>query len=515
MLALSAGSDNSARLVRIRGSGLAPSSTDPAAAYGGSTTPPMTAPMTRVWGRALGALLCVPLAAAQTPPHLDGLIEADPAAGLLRGEVCLSRLPPQQTYAFLLNRGLNIREVRDTASGRNLGFRGSYDATGVGDATRYSVADNVGGEGFCVRYVGAYPVYDVDAGERSVADWKGQVAFDGRTVRATEQARFYPVVEDSTSGAPLDAVTYRLNVSCSGCASIYVNGSAPTVGPRAAFASDLPRPLLLYAGDFPFKTVGSVHFVGAEVSEGDAALVRAGMRTLGEAHEAYLDVPYQDEPAFLTFASVSRDGEIGRNSWAFVTWPTVAMDGRTPFSVLVDSTGGDRAFSPMVMDWMSHEMAHYYFGTRYSPRGPLKWLLLESTAEFMSLKALRAVRGAQTYGAALREHYRDAVAGGPVVPLDSLRDVDQIGNSYRYRLGPLLLVALEDYVGNDVVRRALAALVTDPPTAEVDYAELRERLTAAGAADTALDKFGTECLVRQVEEGCLASRYGEPATDLD
>lgn len=458
------------------------------------------------------ALLCVPAVHAQTAPHLEGQIETDPTAGLLRGDVCLSRLPSQQTYSFLLNRGLNIREVRDAASGHPLDFEGYYDAVGVGDATRYTITSSIGAEGFCVRYLGAFPVYDVDNGERSVNDWKGQITFDGRTVRAAEQTRFYPVVEDPVGGAPLEDVSYRLDVSCAECTSLYVSGSTPTAGPQATFVSDLPRPLLLYAGTFPFETVKGVHFVGADVSPEDAALVQAGMQTIAEAHEAYLGVPYADGPVFLSFAAVSRERQLGRSSWAFVTWPTVAMDGRVPFSVLMDSTRGRRVFSPDKVDWMSHEMAHYYFGTRYAPRGPLQWFLLESVAEFMSLKALRVLRGDSTYAAMLRSHYEDAVAGGLVVPLDSVREAEWIGGNYRYHLGPLLLVALESYVGEEIVRDVLAGLVTEPPTAEMDYAGFRARLRMAGAAEEALSRFEAACLVRSAEAGCLAERFRTSAS---
>jgi hypothetical protein len=112
---------------------------------------------------------------------------------------------PRRTRAFLLARGLNVREVRDSA-GRVL--RAERADTGAeDDAERYTFADTSAAGRFCVAYVGAYPVYRVDAGERAASDWKGQIAFDGRTVRAAEQTRFYPVAVDSATGAPLQAIT--------------------------------------------------------------------------------------------------------------------------------------------------------------------------------------------------------------------------------------------------------------------------------------------------------------------
>jgi hypothetical protein len=122
---------------------------------------------------------------AQSTPHLDGRVETDSAAGLLHGNICLSKLPKQPAVPFLLNRSLNIRELKDVASGRSLKYWGYYDAVGIDDATRYSRC-SIGTDGFCVDYVGAFSVYRVDNGEHSEIDWKGQIAFDGRTVRVAE-----------------------------------------------------------------------------------------------------------------------------------------------------------------------------------------------------------------------------------------------------------------------------------------------------------------------------------------
>jgi hypothetical protein len=458
------------------------------------------------WHRAAFRVLLMiaaaaPMAYAQSPPRLSGRIETDPSTGVLRGDICLSALPPQQPYSFLLNRGLNIREVRDAATGRPIDYDGFYDATGVGDATRYTLKGNAGAGGFCVSYVGAYPVYRVDAGERSENDWKGQIAFDGRTVRAAEQTRFYPVVIDSATGAPLATVSYQLDVECRGCAAIYVNGSQPKAGPRARFSSSTPRQLLLYAGDFPFTSAGDIHFVGAGISSSDAGIIRSGIKAIADTHAAYLGIPYGDEPAYLTFAAVSRRRTIGKSTWAFVTWPTIALDGRIPFSQLLKEAGGRRVFTPS--SHISHEMAHYYFGTRYAPRGPLQWFLLESTAEFMAMKARRTLAGEAAYAELIRAHYKEAAAG-EVTPLDSVREAEQIGENYRYHLGPLLLIALEQYVGESVVRKTLGSLVNDPAVKEVGYADFHERLLSAGASATTLKSFEAECLHSAVSSGCLS-----------
>jgi hypothetical protein len=440
---------------------------------------------------------------ATPTPHLEGQVEVDPGTGVMRGDLCLSRLPEQETHSFLLNRGLNIREVRDRGSGKPLEYEGFYEAVNEGDATRYTVEDSVGTRGFCVSYVGAYAVYRVDAGERSVVDWKGQIAFDGRTVRAAEQTVFYPIVIDAATGAALSSVSYELEIACPGCPAIFVNGSAPTAGPQASFSSPLPRPLLLFAGDFPYRSAGGVHFVGATISSADANAIRSGIQTVAEAHATYLGVPYRDEPVYLTFASVSRDHQLGESTWQFVTWPTIAMAGRVPFSELLQEDGGRRVFVPG--QGIAHEMAHYYFGTRYVPRGPLRWFLLESTAEFLALEAQRILAGEEAYARAVGAHLEKAVAAEELTPLDEVSEPGEIGGAYRYQLGPLLLIALEGYAGEGVVRNTLADLVRHPPVTEVTYPDLRERFLSAGATAEQLTAFEAECLHRPVASGCLSA----------
>lgn len=155
--------------------------------------------------------------------------------------------------------------------------------------------------------------------------------------------------------------------------------------------------------------------------------------------------------------------------------------------------------------FIAHEMAHYYFGTSYAPRGPLQWFLLESTAEFLALKAHRAFAGENAYASVVRTYFKEAVAAGAVTSLDNVREPEAIGQNYRYNLGPLLLVALEQYVSESVVRKTLAGLINDPPVREVGYVDFRGRLLSAGATAVALTKFEAECLHSPVASGCLST----------
>ncbi|GAM98497.1 hypothetical protein U91I_02130 [alpha proteobacterium U9-1i] len=360
----------------------------------------------------LAAVVLAPLAAAQTP-QLTGRIDVDPRVGLLSGDLCVRGTSGAST--FLLNRGLNIRGVRNAATSQALSFDGFYNAQNRGDATPYAVEGDAH-EGFCVSYVGAFPVYRVDDGERAANDWKGQIAFDGRTVRAAEQTRFYPVPIDAETGDELDQLAYDIEINCARCRSIYWSGAAPVRGSRARFASDTPRMLLLYAGDFPFTSVEGAHFVGASVSPAAANTIRTGLRAIEAAHEAYLGAEMIDEPSMLSFAALGGENRaLGNNTWGFATWPTIASDGRMSFDAMAEG-GPPGRLAPGRERYLAHEMAHHFFGARYTPRGPLRWFLLESTAEFLASRAVRTMQGEEAYMALLRDYARQSPA--EVVPLN-------------------------------------------------------------------------------------------------
>lgn len=449
--------------------------------------------------------LCAQSAAAQdapSVPRVTGWIETDPATGFLAGDICIAASPSALNGAILLHRGLNIRGVRNAVTGEALPFDGYYDARNVGDATPYQVAPGGAAQGVCVTYVGAFPVVRVDAGERTTDDWKGNIAFDGKTVRAAEQTRFYPTLRDA-AGVEYQQVAYDVEVRCTGCKTIFWNGSAPVAADRARFTSDRPRPLMLYAGDLPFSTIDGVHFIGAEVSADTAAFVGTSFAAIARVHAAYLGVAMEDQPSLMSFAALGgrASRKLGVNTWGFATWPTIASDGRLAFDALVPREA-DGDLSAGRQSYFAHEMAHHYFGARYAPRGPLRWFMMESTAEYLAARAVRALRGETAYQGLLTGYVRNTPAS--ITPLNQVTEIDQIGGDYRYALGPLLLIALERRVGEEPLRRALSSFITDPPSEEVDYAYFRGRLVAAGATETALAVFETACLKTALDETCKA-----------
>lgn len=151
-----------------------------------------------------------PGAASAQTPHLSGTVDVDMGRGILAGSMCISDFPLQDSLRFVLHTGLNIESIRDV-HGRSLGYSGYEDGRIVGEGMEYTVQDTVQAlRSFCVRYIGAFPIYDK---RDKVYHSKALIAFDGETIRATEESKWYPVLYDPKADWLYENVSYRLRVT--------------------------------------------------------------------------------------------------------------------------------------------------------------------------------------------------------------------------------------------------------------------------------------------------------------
>jgi len=442
---------------------------------------------------ALASLLVASSAAAQAP-RLTGRVDIDLPRGLLSGDVCLSDLPARDTLRFLLNRGLVVAAVRD-GKGRLLAHGGFYGGRVVGEGVSYAVPDRGRAlRELCVRYGGAFPVYGK---LRSVTDDKGVIAFDSATVRASEQTRWYPTLVDPESGAEATDVRYDLTIRCVECREIYLNGSSPGSGPELSARSSVPRPLLLYAGSFEVHERDGAVYLGAGVSDAAASVIGGTVDSVKDGYAAFLGLPYRDAPVFLDFWPVTPRGE--HAGWAFTTWPTIAMAERTSFDDLVRDGRMTHDYGHL----LAHEMGHYYFGTMYRPSGPYFWFLLESTAEYLSLRAMRSLEGRDAYRKELGFYVRHLPADSALAPLDRIRSREQIGGAYRYRYGPLLLVSLERAAGSEAVGRLLHDLLAGRGSPRT-WPDFRRLAAKAGIDEATWRRWVETCVDPPARESCLA-----------
>ncbi|WP_287398474.1 hypothetical protein [Sphingomonas sp.] len=416
----------------------------------------------------------------------SGTVRVSLATGRVEGRVCIADRPAEVAGAFALNAGLNVARVTD-GDGKAVAFDGWYDPGINGEARVYTVS--AAPAVLCVEYVGAYPVYPAhDAPD----DFKGVMAFNGDSARFAEQSAWLPLPFDNKAKARAGTMAYALDVSCEGCRFLYMNGSAAIIGDHGRFSSATARPPLLFGGKGPITKTANVTILNETVAPAQADALSAAVGQVASYYRDYMGAPVADQPTFLRMVAanqVKRDRE--GSEWAFATWPTIAMSGSVGRVGATLQAGGQARDGRIA--YIAHEMGHYYFGTLARSPGPYFWFMLESTAEFLSIKALRALGGeaaAQRHIAGLAAEVNGHTQ--PFVALDKITDGASIGGTYRYHYGPLLLLSLERQVGEAKMRAFLRGLLSARNVRT--WADLQGVAARAGIDDAAWERWRSTCV---------------------
>ena len=430
------------------------------------------------------ALLAATPALAQ--PHLSGTVIISVRQGTIEADLQLSRLPPLADARLWLHTGLNVEAFRDSADRQILDYSRRYAADTTEEAWQYRLLDGKGRSlplprSLRVRYTGAYPVQPDSSRNPDVGDYKGRLAFNGQTVRGTEQTAWYPVLYDRARDQRIDAYTYDLEVVCADCQTLYLNGSAPASGPRQRLVSTKPVGLVLFAGNYPAQRAGGNWLLNSQLTPGQAATFGSFVAGVRGYYEKQLGLPYQQELTFLSSTPVSKS-----NGWLFVTFPTIATIGwHQDFSTLFR---GETLADSTLLPFLSHEFGHYYFGTLLKPNAALRYFFLEGTTEYLALKATQRLLGRKLYREKLAGYRRRLLKHGDFPALSAIKRPDEINDAYRYVAVPLQLMALERQVGEKQIWRWLRA-VAQSPTPRTDYAFLLKSLRQSGVSEAALTSW--------------------------
>lgn len=135
--------------------------------------------------------VAAPTEQATTPsaPTLSGKIEISIKQGTMDADFKLSNIPRIKDYVIFLNAGFNVQYFRDSEDSFNYGYRKQYDNSQSYESFGYYFPDSTGEAKFLpkslqFKYTGKFPVIDNLERASEVGDWKGNIAFNGETVRA-------------------------------------------------------------------------------------------------------------------------------------------------------------------------------------------------------------------------------------------------------------------------------------------------------------------------------------------
>lgn len=399
-------------------------------------------------------------------PHLSGTIDISIKERTLTCNLSYDQIP--EGYEILLNQA--FKNPTFSANNQKLKTKKKNNSAHYVDAVQYELPKGVSGK---VQL--AYQYKESQHNKGVPSDWKGNLAFNYNSVRASEQTAWYPIWYSDTEGIQLTDVSYDVEISCADCKSIYLNGSLPQDGQYGRLSSKKPVPLLLFAGLFDFDIINSIALVNSPLQEDEDAQVISYLESVKTFYESKLHMRLEKDLTVL-----ASEPTTGDNAWLFATYPTIAIIG-------IDNWGMKGLFNEGDIDEvrissLAHEVGHYYIGNVFQPRGPLFWVLLEGVTEYMSLQANRQIFGEEFYRQFLLK-YKSQVQGLLFLHLSDINQQDEISGLYRYAYVPLLLTAIENEVGNEVMWQWIQQLISYKNTAYSDYAFFKRSFIESGMTE--------------------------------
>lgn len=399
--------------------------------------------------------------------QLGGTIDISFAKGQIRSQFILSNLPNQdRALSFMLHRDLSVKRI--LLNGQKIRFAKTKQE--CHDCNVYSISFEktlAPTDRLQIETEGRFKTYKAGQNKR---DYKGEIANNYGILRASEQAKWYPVIISKGKQLPafLSKYPYTLDLQANcDCQSIYIGRGVPKPS-GARFVSKSPgKDIMLIAGNYEWTEGEKAIFLNIA----DKPLI-GRLDSLFSLVSTYYEALTQiDMPTKYVMANLPSDNA---NWGGFMTYPTI---------VSVRKSIGNRNLSA----YLSHEVAHYLFGDVYQAEGNLFWFYLESFAEYFSFKFLL-----QHDPEAMRADYRRLRKNKDFVRLDQVKQINQVTSTARYLIGPFQLLAIEQRIGEEKMLELIASVFSKLPTSQDGYQTFIATLLEIGVDEETVADIETQ-----------------------
>ncbi|MBX2877312.1 MAG: hypothetical protein KTR30_34645 [Saprospiraceae bacterium] len=403
--------------------------------------------------------------------HLEGSIDISLEKGRLKSQFVLTHLRHEDlTLSFMLHSDLAVKRV--SLNDKEMAFKKTKEK--CYDCTVYSITFEQALESadrLQIETDGRFKTYKAGQNKK---DYKGKIANNYGILRASEQAKWYPVIISKGKNLPAFLrkypYTFDLEANCD-CRSVYIGRGVPKPSGSRFVSKSPSKDIMLIAGDYDWVEGEKAIFIN--ISE-KALIDRLDtlFSSISTYYEAYTKI---DMPTKYVMAHLPSDN----SRWGgFMTYPTI---------VSVRKSMGDRNLTA----YLSHEVAHYLFGDVYQAEGNLFWFYLESFAEYFSYKYLL-----QHDPAAMRADYRRLKKQKDLVRLDQVKSFNEVNSTARYLIGPFQLLAMERRIGEEKMLELIASAFSKLNTSEDGYQTLIDALSEIGVSADAIAEIETELFQR-------------------
>ncbi|MCG2610260.1 hypothetical protein LZZ90_01920 [Flavobacterium sp. SM15] len=433
----------------------------------------------------------------ENAPHIKGKVKISIKEGTFDCDLTLSNIPRVEDYVIRLNSGMNLLHIRSKKPNDFvLGYdRSDKDSTSTGESLAYYFPGNSGKGKFLpqelqFRYVGKFPIANDTLQNYSKADWKGNIAFNGMSVRSDgTQSAWYPILYDAKKDVAYNKVVYDIELTCSDCSTLYLNGNKPISATSANLKSAEPQEMALFCGNFNVTEDGNIAILNPTFSQKEIQEFSNLVATYKKYYEQKTAIKFNQTPVFVNTTPTSI-----KNAWLFVSYPTIMGIGygKNGLGGLFEKES-QKFYKPMI----AHELGHYYFGTFKVFNSELGDMISEGFTEYMALKLTEDLQDISTYNKMLTEKFNSLKEFKPT-PVAAVKSINDISDrqTYVYDYAPILFTAIEKEIGKKKMWQWMKTLL-EKKTAFTNYEFLLSALKDTLKDDKKLELIKNQYLTSE------------------
>jgi hypothetical protein len=422
--------------------------------------------------------------ASELPIKLSGTIEISVKNGTIDANFQLSNIPKLKNYVIHLNSGFNIQYFRNETNGFNYTYEKAYNTQYSEESFGYFFRNDITENKFLpdtiqFKYTGKFPVITDMNKASDRGDWKGNIAFNGKTIRTDGfQTAWYPILYDIEQDKRHDEVTYDIEVTCLDCKSIYVNGSKPISSTHGIFKREKPTSLTLFAGDYDIGKHENSYYLNSRLSMQQMSELGKMTSTFEKYYQDKLSIPYGESVVYIHTPPISK-----YDSWLFVAYPSIVLMNHNEggLSNLIEKTE-----SNWYKTFIAHELAHYYIGTYKKFNSELGDMFTESLAEYLALKLTKELLSEKSYFRNINGKF-DSLNNLKLTGLKNIKTNSDYGDRerYIYTYAPVIWLAIEKEIGEEKMWLWLNKMLT-VETEKTNYKFMIETLASVLNDDSKL-----------------------------
>jgi len=383
--------------------------------------------------------------AQEISPLISGTVRISITEGTFECDLTMSDIPRIKDYLIRINSGMNILHFRSLEPNNFVVHASKNHKQNTYEAISYYFPDNTGKGKFLpqklgFRYGGKYPVATDTIANYSSTDWKGNIAFNGYSVRTDGfQTAWYPVLYDVELDKMYSDVRYDVEIICEDAEVIYLNGSLPYQGTRKRFTSETPQQMSLFIGNYNVKNIDGTYFLNPNIDDIHLKNLGEFVNGVEKYYADNLSIPYGKNVVFVNTTPTSR-----YNGWMFVTFPSIFNISQKGLSDLIDPKweNSNKGF-------FAHELGHYYFGAYKTFNASLGDAMSEGFAEYLSMKVMHDLVAKEAYDESITRKLKRLEEFAPT-SFSKIQSMSDYKNRelYSYNYAPLLYEAIEKEIGS-------------------------------------------------------------------